>query len=174
MFPSDVMFDYDSHHYEEVLLTVWAAGCLVGGAVFLLVGARAVGLALLGSLAGAFVGVMSVASNIDSLPFGGALGATIGTFVAGSAGLVWKPAASRSFLNALGFVIAVVGAVAVLGIHFAAERTCHHGASCLPRWRSGAWSGTWEQALLAFDVAFLVLICLLQARQARSSRTSAS
>ena len=169
------MLAYRPHFYEGVLLTVWAAGCLVGGGVFLLVGARAAGSALLGSLAGAFIGASS-ASHLDSVPFDAALGATIGTFVAGSAGLAWKPAVSRSFLHALGSVIAVVGAVVVLGIHLGAERTCHHGGSCLPWWSPGAQtvSGMWTQALLAFDAAFLTLLCLVQARQARSLPTSGS
>jgi uncharacterized protein (DUF2062 family) len=45
----------------------------------------------LGAVVGAFIGSMVVSSDIDQLPHGAMLGATIGTFAGGLAGLAWGP-----------------------------------------------------------------------------------
>ena len=156
---------YDYHGHEETFLGVWAAGCLIGGLVLAAAGAPAVALALLGSVAGATVGLVTSPSP-ESIAVRATVGATIGAVVAGSAGLAWKPAVPRWFLNALGFVIAAAGAAAVFGVHHGATTNCNHGkpphggGPCLPAWALGN-----ETTLLAFDVVFLVILCLVQARQ---------
>ena len=172
------LYDGPLYHYDSVLAAVWALGCLIVGPVLLFLGARAAGSALLGSLAGSVVGLGLVSSNIDSLPYGAVVGASVGAVVFGLAGLAWRPAAPLApHLKTLALVTAVIGVLVVLGVHLAADHTCygpwayhrptsdyyrtpHPGASCLPKF------GLWAQALLAFDVAFLALLSLLQAVQA--------
>jgi hypothetical protein len=166
------------YHYDNVLAGVWGLGCLVAGPVLVFGGARAAGCALLGSLAGSVVGLGLVSSNIDSLPYGAVVGASVGAVVFGLAGLAWRPAAPLArHLKTLALATAIVGALVVLSVHLAADHTCygpfghhsptshyfrtpHPGASCLPKF------GLWAQALLAFDVAFLALLSLLQAVKA--------
>src|SRR5439155_25800752 len=80
-------------------------------------------------------------------------------------------------LKTLALATAVIGTAVVLGVHAAADHLCygpfghhsptsryyltpHPGGSCLPKF------GMWAQALLAFDVAFLALLSLLQAVRA--------
>jgi hypothetical protein len=46
------------------------------------------------SLIGAVIGFMVVSSNFDALPYGGAIGATVGVVVGGLAGLFWKSPAN--------------------------------------------------------------------------------
>jgi hypothetical protein len=139
---------------------------------------------LLGSLAGSVVGLGLVSSNSDSLPYGAVVGASVGTVVFGLLGLVWKPAAPLApHLKTLALVTAVIGTLVVLGVHIAADQTCygpwryhqptsdyyrtpHPGASCLPKF------GLWAQALLAFDIAFLASLSLLQALLSATGRSS--
>ena len=180
------MYLYDGalYHYDNVLADVWGLGCLVAGPVLLFMGARAAGCALLGSLAGSVVGLGLVSSNIDSLPYGAVVGASVGTVAFGLLGLAWRPAAPLALhLKTLALVTAVIGTLVVLGVHIAADQTCygpwayhrptsdyfrtpHPGASCLPKF------GLWAQALLAFDVAFLALLSLVQAPRSRMGRSS--
>jgi hypothetical protein len=166
------------YHWDSVLAEVWGVACLVAGPVLVFGGARAAGCALLGSLAGSVVGLGLVSSNIDSLPYGAVFGASVGAVVFGLAGLAWRPAAPLAgHLKTLALATAVVGALVVLGVHAAADHTCygpwayhrptsdywrtpHPGASCLQDF------GLWAQALLAFDVAFLVLLSWVQGAQA--------
>jgi len=173
------------YHYDSVLAAVWALGCLIVGPVLLFLGARAAGSALLGSLAGSVVGLGLVSSNIDSLPYGAVVGASVGAVVFGLAGLAWRPAAPLArHLKTLALATAIIGALVVLGVHVAADHRCygpfgnhnptshyflapHPGASCLPKF------GLWAQALLAFDVAFLALLSLLQAVQASHDEIAA-
>jgi hypothetical protein len=178
------LYDGALYHYDNVLADVWGLGCLVAGPVLLFMGARAAGCALLGSLAGSVVGFGLVSSNIDSLPYGAVVGASVGTVVFGLLGLAWRPAAPLApHLKTLALVTAVIGALVVLGIHLAADQTCygpyryhqptsdyfrtpHPGGSCLPKF------GLWAQALLAFDVAFLALLSFVQALRLRTGRSS--
>jgi len=178
------VYDGALYHYDNVLADVWGLGCLVVGPVLLFMGARAAGCGLLGSLAGSVVGLGLVSSNIDSLPYGAVVGASVGTVVFGLLGLAWKPAAPLApHLKTLALVTVVIGALVVLGVHIAADQTCygpwayhrptsgyfrtpHPGASCLQDF------GLWAQALLAFDVAFLALLSFLQALRSRTGRSS--
>jgi hypothetical protein len=84
--------------------------CAIGGLVFIWIGARAGGLALLGAVAGAIIGFGLVSSDFDLLPKGAMVGATIGTFLGGLLGLAWRPSASAVVLRSLGSVTALVGA----------------------------------------------------------------
>jgi hypothetical protein len=172
------------YRWDLDLMAVWGFGCLIAGPVLLFLGARAAGSALLGSLAGAVTGLALVSSSIDSLPNGAVVGASVGTVVFGLLGLAWRPAAPLApHLKTLALVTSVIGALVVLGVHIAADHTCygpwayhrptsdyyrtpHPGASCLQDF------GLWAQALLAFDVAFLALLSLVQAPRSRMGRSS--
>lgn len=172
------------YRWDLDLMAVWGFGCLIAGPVLLFLGARAAGSALLGSLAGSVVGFGLVSSNIDSLPYGAVVGASVGTVVFGLLGLAWKPAGPLApHLKTLALVTAVIGALVVLGVHIAADQTCygpwryhqptsdyfrtpHPGGSCLPKF------GLWAQALLAFDVAFLASLSFVQALLSRTGRSS--
>jgi hypothetical protein len=56
---------------DQVLLQAWGFGCLIVGPALILAGARGAGSAVIGSLVGAFVGLL-VSPNFDSLPYAGA------------------------------------------------------------------------------------------------------
>src|SRR3954463_11115585 len=88
--------------HEESIGSIWMMSCAICGPVFVAVGARAAGLALLGAVVGAIVGLGLVASNLDQLPQGAMVGATVGTFVAGLAGLPWASPGVPSGLGLLG------------------------------------------------------------------------
>ena len=165
-------------------MDVWGLGCLIVGPVLLVLGARAAGSALLGSLAGCVLGLAVVSSNIDSLPYGAIVGAGVGTVVFGLLGLAWRPAAPLApHLKTLALATAVIGALVVLGVHVAADHACYGpwvyhrpnshyfrtprpGGSCLPEFGLGA------QTLLAFDAAFIAFLFLAQALPSRVGRSS--
>ncbi len=159
------------YQYDQLLFMAWGLGCLAGAVALLLMGARAAGLALLGSIVGALVGFLAVSNTFDLLPYGAIFGATAGTIVFGLAGLLWRPSASASTLTDLATITAVGAVVAILRIHVFADQTCHvfgpRGQPCLRLW------DPFTQALLALNAAFLVLTLLVQARQA-SKRTALS
>jgi hypothetical protein len=152
---------------DQVLLQAWGFGCLIVGPALILAGARAAGSAVVGSLVGAFVGFGVVSSTFDSLPYGGAFGATIGTVVFGLAGLFWRSPAKRPTLLVLGGLVALFGVAAVLAVHlFWGGEVCFHShkgngglyTSCLPaKWDSEM------QMLFVFDAAFVAFLCLVQA-----------
>jgi hypothetical protein len=178
----------------NALMNVWGFGYLVAGPILLFGGAPAAGSALVGSVVGCGVGLLVVGSDIGSLPYrvvfaslpyGAVVGASIGAVVFGLVGLAWRPADAplARHLNTLALATAIVGTLVVFGVHFVAPRLCfsgpwafhvgpadfyfprpHSGGSCLPKF------ALWAQALLAFDVAFLALLFLLQARWS-STRT---
>jgi hypothetical protein len=146
----------------EVGLNIWALASLVGGPTLMLLGARAAGTAVSASLVGSVIGFMVVSSNFDSLPYGGAIGATVDVVVGGLAGLFWKSPAKRSTLLALGVVVAVTGAITILGFHSWEGVLCFHShvrgspPTCYPVWH------TWTQLLFASSAAFVALLCLVQ------------
>jgi hypothetical protein len=172
------------YRWDLDLMDVWGLGCLIVGPVLLVMGARAAGSALLGSLAGCVLGLAVVSSNIDSLPYGAIVGAGVGTVVFGLMGLAWRPAAPLApHLKTLALATAVIGALVVLGVHVAADHTCygpwvyhrpnshyfrtpHPGGSCLPDF------GVRGQVLLAFDAAFVALLSFLQALLSGTGRSS--
>jgi hypothetical protein len=161
--------------HANVLLNIWCLASLVGGPTLMLLGARAAGTAVSASLVGAVIGFMVVSSNFDSLPYGGVVGATVGVFVGGPAGLFWKSPAKRSTLLVLGVVVAVTGAITILGFHAWEGVLCVHSharrspPTCYPVWE------TWTQKLFAFSAAFVALLCLVQpARRERVVRATTS
>ena len=150
---------------EHDIVPVWLISCAVGGLVFVVIGARAAGLALLGAVVGAIIGFLAVSSNIDLLAEGAVLGATVGTFVAGSLGLAWKPSASVMVLRSIGWVIVVIGAVSVVAGSVWSGRPCHPPGRrpCLPHVDGGSL------ALFAIDAAWVAALCFIQAARSRSS-----
>jgi hypothetical protein len=147
---------------EGLISTGWIVSCAVGGLVFLVIGARAAGLALLGAVIGAIVGIGLVASDFDMLPQGAMLGATIGTFVGGLLGLAWPPSASVAVLQALGWVTIGVGVVSVLAGRVASQRLCGGDRHfCLPEIDGGSLT------LLAIDAAWVAALCFVQAAQSQ-------
>jgi len=148
---------------EEFFVYVWAAGCVIGGLVCLLIGARAVGLALLGSLLGVVVGFFVVSFDLDALPLGAVTGATIGAILAGLAGLAWKPRASRSVLMALGVIVVLAG---IGGATYVAAGG--YGAVACRSYRAGCFPHVdgWAIALFALDAAWVAFLCFFQAAQA--------
>jgi hypothetical protein len=165
------------------LLEFWVLGCLFVGWLLLLVGARAAGAALLGSAAGALVVFFTPfhSGHLESLVHNAVIAASVGLVVFGLAGLAlrapdYPPA---RLLQALASVTVVGGALMIFRIHAVAAPTCSlftglrvtntsspFAASCFR-----GFEDPWLQALLAFNVAFLALLFLVQARQAtRSSR----
>lgn len=154
--------------FEGLIADVWIVSCAVGGLAFLLIGARAAGLALLGAVVGAIVGFLLVSSDFDQLAQGAMVGATMGTFLGGLIGLAWKPSASAAVLRALGSVTILVGVVSVLAGRVASQRPCHPGGrfTCSPDIDGGSL------ALFALDAAWVAALCFVQA--ARSEPTDAA
>ena len=188
----------------NVLMNVWGWSYLVAGPILLLGGAPAAGSALVGSevgfVVGLFVGFSRVGSApysavLASVPYDAIVGASVGMVVFGLVGLAWSPSGpfARPYgplarhLNTLALATAVVGTLAVLGVHLVAPHICfdgpltftfgpgsfhfprpHSGGSCLPEF------ALWAQALLVFDVAFLASLSLAQARRASATKTPSS
>ena len=149
--------------YDQMIVIAWVVGCGLAGLVFVIAGARAAGLALVGSVVGAFTGFTLVSSNYDLLAEGAVVGATAGTVVFGLGGLIWRPGGSRSRLAKLAVAVTVLGALVVLGLHVGSNLTCsfaHGSRPCLRTWPPEM------RALVAFNAAIVALACLLQSRQA--------
>src|SRR3954451_3194521 len=141
--------------HEESIGSIWMITCASGGVVFIAVGARAAGLALLGAVVGGIVGLGLVASNLDQLPHGAMVGATVGTFVAGLVGLAWRSRASTSVLCVLGSATIVVGVVAGWA---ASSQVCdaYRHTRCLADVDAGSL------ALFALDAAWIAALCFIQ------------
>jgi len=147
---------------EDLISTAWIISCALGGIAFIVIGARAAGLALLGSVVGAIVGFGLVASDFDMLPQGAMVGATIGTFVGGLVGLAWRPTASAAVLRALGSLTILIGVVCVLVGRIATQGPCRPGRfSCWPEIDGGSL------ALFALDAAWIAALCFVQAARSR-------
>jgi hypothetical protein len=153
---------------EDLIGRVWFISCAIGGVVFIALGAKAGGLALLGAVAGAILGSALVASDFDQLAKGAMVGATIGTFVGGLLGLAWRPSASSAVLWALGSITILVGALIVLAGRVESQRPCRPGwrYPCLPDVDSASL------ALFALDAAWIAALCFIQV--ARSDPTDAT
>jgi hypothetical protein len=146
---------------DEAVALDWSIICLIGGVVLIVVGARAGGLALLGAVVGAVIGMLG-AAHPEQIPQRAMVGATIGTFVGGLVGLAWKPSASAYALRALGSATILAGAVCVLAAHLASRRLCRGGrVSCLPEVNGGSL------ALFALDAAWVAALCFIQAARSR-------
>ena len=149
---------------EDLIGKLWFVCCAAGGLLFLMIGARAAGLALLGAVVGAIVGFAVVSSDFDMLPQGAMVGATIGTFVGGVLGLLWKPSASDFGLRALGSITILIGAVSVLAGRIASQRLCGGDRhNCLPEIDGGSL------ALFALDASWVAALCFVQAGRSQSA-----
>ena len=144
---------------ENLVGNIWIITCVIGGSVFIGIGARAGGLALLGAIVGGIIGFFLVSSDFDQLAKGATVGATIGTFVGGLVGLAWKPLATAVVLRTLGSVTASVGALIVFAGWIELHRPCRHRwrNPCLPDVDSGSL------ALFALDAAWVAAVCFIQA-----------
>jgi hypothetical protein len=156
--------------WPQDLLTNWVLGSFLVGAVLLVGGARAAGAALVGSA------VLSVVAALTSRLYGGDHLETLvhGAVILGSVGLVGFGLAGlalgthrplgrfpMALVPAIG--TAVVGTRLVLGIHAGAPLPCS------PRLCYRGFEEPWVQGLLAFNVAFLTALFLVQAWQASRS-----
>src|SRR4029453_4224070 len=91
----------------EVMVNIWAGASLIGGPILIFLGARAGGLAVLASLAGAFVGGFVATSDLDLFPHALSIGASASLVIGGLIGLLWKSPATRARLVFLGGLVAV-------------------------------------------------------------------
>ena len=103
---------------------------------------------------------MAVANNFDSLPTGAAVGATVGFFVGGLLGLPFRPELSARAATVLACLLATIGVGVLTLIHLGASLPCRR-TLCFPTWTPDL------QRLLAADVAFAALLCVLEAWWAR-------
>jgi hypothetical protein len=171
---------------SQYVLESWVIGCLFVGWLLVLGGARAAGAALVGSSVGAFVSYFTPfhSGHLESLVHGAVILGSVGLVVFGLAGLalgadappfgVDAPLGRYPMALALASGTVVVGTLMILRIHAAAAPTCSlftglrvtnssspFAASCLR-----GFEDPWLQAMLTFNVAFLALLFLVQARQA--------
>jgi hypothetical protein len=157
------------HTWPQQLLTQWVFGCLLVGVVLLVGGARAAGAALVGSsvfsvLAALLKGLYG-GDHLETLVHGAVILGSVGLVGFGLAGLALGAGALARYPMALALAIvtAVVGTRLVLGIHAGAALPCS------PRLCYRGFEEPWVQALLAFNVAFLTALFLVQGWQASRS-----
>jgi hypothetical protein len=146
---------------EEAVLNIWLIGCLIGGLIFIVLGARAGGLAILGADVGTFIGAL--AGLPDDIAPWAMVGATIGAFAGGLLGLMWRSSATAKRLRVLGGATLAVGVACVLAGWIESGRVCGR-RSCLPDVDVGALT------LFALDAAWIAALCFIQAAQ--SNRAS--
>jgi hypothetical protein len=143
---------------EEAVLDIWFLGCLIGGPIFVVLGARAGGLALLVADVGGFIGAL--AGVPDEIAPRAMVGATVGAFTGGLLGLVWRSSATAKRLRVLGGATLAVGVACVFAGWIESGRVCGR-RSCLPDVDVGALT------LFALDAAWIAALCFIQAAQSR-------
>lgn len=170
----------------QQLLTQWVVGCLLLGGLLLVGGARAAGAALVGSAVGSIVAwLLRVAGlyggdHLETLVHVTVVLSSIGLVMFGLRGLRRRaraPLGRDPVALALALGTVVVGTLMILRIHAEAAPSCSliharpvtnasspFAASCFR-----GFEDPWLQALLAFNVAFLALLFLVQAWQATRS-----
>jgi hypothetical protein len=146
---------------EGAVLNWFFIGCLIGGPIFVVLGAQAGGLALLGAAVGAFIGAL--AGLPDEIAPRAMVGATIGAFTGGLVGLMWRSSATARRLRVLGGATLAIGVACVLAGWIESGRVCPR-RSCLPDVDGRALT------LFALDAAWIAALCFIQA--ARSRRAS--
>ena len=156
--------------WVQDLLQLWVIGCLFVGTVLLVGGARAAGAALVGSSFCSFLAYplkgLYGGDHLETLVHGAVILGSVGLVGFGLAGLALGTHGPlgrfpMALVPAIGTV--VVGTRLVLGIHAGAALPCS------PRLCYRGFEDPWVQALLAFNVAFLALLFLVQAWQASRS-----
>jgi len=170
------------YRHDYVLMIAWGVTFLIALPALLLVGARvakwdvlgsAAGSALLGSMAGALAGVLHN-PDPDSFPDGAVAGAVVGAVAFGILGLAVRDLARRvKALMSGTFVVGVLlyfyaSATSEIVLGWTRQtpdgpcyapdpnQTLEHAVACVPKY------GVWPQRLLAFDIALLALLFLLQ------------
>src|SRR5512144_2636565 len=88
----------DPHVYELSLAKYWLVLCGVGGVLLFLIGARAVGLALLGAVVGMFAAFFGD-PNLDLFPTSLPIGASVGLVIGGVLGLSFRERLPSSVLR---------------------------------------------------------------------------
>jgi hypothetical protein len=157
--------------WVQDLLQWWVLGCLIVGAALLIGGARAAGTALVGSSFCSFLAYplkgLYGGDHLETLVHGAVILGSVGLVGFGLAGLALgthRPLGRYPMALVLSIVTVVVGTRLVLGIHAGAALPCS------PRLCYRGFEGPWIQGLLAFNVAFLAALFLVQAwRASRSS-----
>ena len=146
-------------------------GCLPVGFLLLFGGARAAGAALAGSSICSFLAYPLKRTyggeHLETLVHGAVILGSVGLVGFGLAGLALgthAPLGRFPMALVLAIGTAAVGTLLVLGIHAGAALPCS------PRLCFRGFEEPWVQGLLAFNVAFLALLFLVQAwRASRSS-----
>jgi hypothetical protein len=174
----------------QQLLTQWVVGSLLVGGVLLLGGARAPGAALVGSSSSSFLAFflkgLYGGKNLQTLVHGAVIAGSVGLVVFGLAGLrgaAGEVRRRRRRAEDFGVPRFLVGAPLgryplALALAFG---TVVVRAELIHRIQADGWGpqdqakpvhgfgSPWVQPLLTFDVAFLALLCLVQAWQASRS-----
>ena len=162
---------------------MWVGGSVLVGIALFIGGARAPGAALVGSSIGAAVSLFTPfhSGHLETLVHGAVILGSVGLVLSGIAGLALRacaPLGRYPVALALGaFGTVVVGTLLILRIQAEAAPSCSlqtglrvtnasspFAASCFR-----GFEDPWLQALLAFNVAFLALLFLVQAWQALRS-----
>jgi hypothetical protein len=157
--------------WPQDLLTQWVIDSMLVGVVLLVGGARAAGAALVGSsvcsvLAALLKGLYG-GDHLETLVHGAVILGSVGLVGFGLGGLALGthgPLGRFPMALVLAIGTAAVGTRLVLGIHAGAALPCS------PRLCYRGFEEPWVQGLLAFNVAFLAALFLVQAwRASRSS-----
>jgi asparagine N-glycosylation enzyme membrane subunit Stt3 len=156
--------------WVQHLLELWVWGSLFVGLGLLVGGARAAGGALVGSSFCSFLAYLLKGfyggDHLETLVHGAVVLGSVGLVVFGLAGLrrrAHAPLGRYPMALVLAIGTVVVGTRLVLGIQAGAALPCS------PRLCYRGFEEPWVQALLAFNVAFLALLFLVQAWQATRS-----
>jgi hypothetical protein len=157
--------------WVQDLLQWWVLGCLIVGVALLIGGARAAGVALVGSSFCSFLAYplkgLYGGDHLETLVHGAVILGSVGLVGFGLAGLALgthAPLGRYPMALVLAFGTVVVGTRLILGIHAGATLPCS------PRLCYRGFEEPWVQGLLAFNVAFLTSLFLVQAwRASRSS-----
>ncbi len=160
--PRDLVFD---------VMLIWFVGSVTLIVVFFLMQAWTVSLALIGSLIGAFFGMFfGGAKNIEGIPLGVSIGASIGEVVVGLFGLFvllgskeLQPRVSPRLFRSAALVVLVAGIVAATIVSVFLASPCRAQGGRVNICHLG-----WMALLIAADAAFLALLLEILARRAEA------